>query len=86
MDHHPTIPEMIYHFLIHLNPWACFIGYLGGVIDIMNTTPNTVLAGIWGSGGVSIFLALCTIVGQSIGKLLIKEFQIRWKKYKNRQK
>jgi hypothetical protein len=86
MHQHHTFSHMIYEFFSHLNPVACFVGFTGGCISVLDTMPNVYTSSLVGSGFVSIFLALCTIVGTKIGNWIIKKFEELWEKYKKNRK
>jgi hypothetical protein len=67
--------------------WVVGIGVTGGWINLAYTDPLMVLAsGVMGSWAISIFLAIGTIIGQGIGKILLKEIAIIWNKHKQRKK
>lgn len=66
---------------------ACGVGFIGGMINLALTEPLLVLtSGLLGSGLVSLILAVLTIVGQGIGKIIMKEIDAKWKKYKLRKR
>ncbi len=72
--------------LLHIEPLPSIVGFFGGAVTMLNDMPNQTTASLIGSGAVSIFLALCTIVGQSIGKWAVKEGKRRWSNYKANRK
>lgn len=82
MDHESTRTMQ----LLHIEPVPSLIGFLGGAVTMLNDMPNSTTASLLGSGMVSVFLALCTIVGQSIGKWVIKEGKRRWIIFKAKHK